>query len=89
MKKICCMGLVLLTVFGNFSSSLCYASNKRGKISYSKSRKINKNKKKPEYRQKKELDMFVRYLIAKEDKIRRNETEENIVEICDKVEESI
>ena len=79
MKKICCLGLILLIVFGNFSSALCYASHKKYKTSYSKSGKINKNKKKPEYRQKKELDMFVRYLIAKNDEDKKNklDTEED------------
>ena len=64
MKKFCCLILAIFIEFCCVSCNFCDASSKKDKVRSSSSRKIKKNKKKPEYRQKKELDMFVNFLIS-------------------------
>lgn len=73
MKKIFCVLLALFFTYGaHFDGFLCYAGSKIHGVGHAENGKIKKNKKKSDYRQKKEIDMFVNYLAAKEDKKRRN-----------------
>lgn len=87
MKRIFCIFLALFITYGACDNSiLCYAGSKKYGVGYTERGKIKKDKKKPEYRQKKEIDMFVKYLAAKEDKHRSNKTRENFVKVGSKVE---
>lgn len=67
--KISCVILSLATLLGPFSCNVCDASSP--KRSRTESYRVIKDKKKPAYREKKELGMFVKYLAAKNDKEKR------------------
>lgn len=80
-----CAFLALFITYGACDNSmLCYAGSKKHGVGYTERGKIKKDKKKPEYRQKKEIDMFVKYLVAKEDKQIR--TKRKFIEVGNKAE---
>ena len=77
LKKICSILVLISMLISSSVNYNCYGFNKKnGKnmsISYNKKYK----KRKVKNRQKKEIDSFVKYLVSKENKDKREQNREN------------
>ena len=77
LKKICSILILISILMSSSANYNCYGVNKKnGKnmsISYNKKYK----KRKVKNRQKKEINSFVKYLVAKDDKAKRGKNKEN------------